>query len=322
VIPQASSDEALALDQYSQIVTRVATQMLPHVASLRVVSRYGQGRRAAQGTGSAVLFTDDGYLLTNAHVVARADSGTAEFSDGSDTGFDVIGVDRLSDLAVVRVRGSSPPGARFGDADRLVVGQLVVAVGSPLGLSGSITAGVVSGLGRSLAAGDGRSVRFIENVIQTDAALNPGNSGGALVTSAGEVVGINTAVAGLGLGLALPINSTSRHIIGLLLSVGRVERAILGVVGHPAPLPIRISEQVGHRNALRVVDVIDGGPAARAGIRTDDHIVTADGHPVTDAQSLQRLLFADAVGRPMKLSVLRDDRLIEVTAVPTPIDQR
>lgn len=308
------------MDQYSQIVTKVAAELLPHVVSLRV-SRYGYGRRQ-QGTGSAVLFTDDGYLLTNAHVVGRAEGGVAEFTDGSDTEFDAVGVDRLSDLAVVRARGASPSAARFGDADQLVVGQLVVAVGSPMGLSGSVTAGVVSGLGRSLATGDGRAVRFIENVIQTDAALNPGNSGGALATANGEVVGINTAVAGLGLGLALPINATSRHIIGMLVSVGRVDRAMLGVVGHPAPLPGPIAEQVGHRNALRVVEVITGGPAERAGVRTGDDIVTADGHPVTDAQSLQRLLFADAIGQQMRLTVLREGRMRELMAVPTPISQR
>ena len=315
-----SPSEITALDQYSQIVSRVAIEVLPHVALLRVTSRYPGGRRQ-QGTGSAVVFADDGYLLTNAHVVGRSDGGTAEFSDGSQVAYDVVGVDRLSDLAVARVRGASPAAARFGDADKLLVGQLVVAVGSPMGLAGSVTAGVVSGLGRSLASEDGRSVRFIENVIQTDAALNPGNSGGALATSSGEVVGINTAVAGMGLGLALPINETSRHIIGSLLSVGRVERAMLGVVGHPAPLPVRIAEQAGHKNALRVVDIIPGGPAARAGIRPGDHIVSADDNPVTDAQSLQRLLFADAIGRPMQLAVLRDGRLTDITVVPTPIDQ-
>ena len=197
--------ETEALDAYSRVVTGVATSLLPSVAALAVRTPRGAG------AGSAVTFTDDGFLLTNAHVVAGASGGTAAFADGTETKFDVVGADALSDLAVVRVHNPGAPAAPLGDADTLRIGQLVVAVGNPMGLAGSVTAGVVSGLGRSLPARDGRRVRIIDNVIQTDAALNPGNSGGALADSTGTVVGINTAVAGYGLGLAVPINATTRH---------------------------------------------------------------------------------------------------------------
>src|SRR5690606_19695881 len=211
-----------ALDAYSRIVTTVAGQVLPSVAALAVRMRRGTG------AGSAVTFTDDGFLLTSAHVVAGAPGGTATFSDGAEASFDVVGADHLSDLAVLRTRATGAPPAPLGDADRLRVGQLVVAVGNPMGLAGSVTAGVVSGLGRSLPAHDGRRLRLIDDVIQTDAALNPGNSGGALADSAGRVVGVNTAVAGFGVGLAVPINSTTRMIISDLISSGRVRRAWLG----------------------------------------------------------------------------------------------
>lgn len=221
--------EAAALDAYSRTVIAVAASVTPHVASV-------QTRR---GGGSAVVFTDDGSLLTNAHVVGSAKNGVVVFADGAELRFDVVGVDPLSDLAVLRVRGGAPAAVSMGDADALVVGQLVVAVGSPLGLAGSVTAGVVSALGRSVPVGNGRSARVIEDVIQTDAALNPGNSGGALADSAGRVVGVNTAVAGIGLGLAIPINVTTRRIITTLLHEGRVRRAYLGIVGVPAPCPRR-----------------------------------------------------------------------------------
>src|SRR6516164_2396167 len=202
------------LDAYSQIVAGVAAELTGKVASLRV-PRQGSGR-FGESLGSAVVYTSDGFLLTNAHVVGSAQSGTASFGDGTSTPFTTVGADPLSDLAVLRAAGSTPPPARLGEADKLVVGQLVVAVGNPLGLAGSVTAGVVSALGRSLPVGNGRRARLIDDVIQTDAALNPGNSGGALANLAGQVVGINTAVAGIGVGLAVPINTTTRSIISEL----------------------------------------------------------------------------------------------------------
>ena len=306
--------ETAALDAYSTVVSTVAAEILPHVASLRVRAQRRQGWWA-EGAGSAVVFTDVGYLLTNAHVVAGANQGTAAFIDGTETTFDVVGADQLSDLAVIRARGDSPAAATLGDADRLVVGQLVVAVGNPLGLAGSVTAGVVSALGRSLPVGQGRSVRFIEDVIQTDAALNPGNSGGALANSAGHVIGVSTAVAGIGVGLAIPINATSRRIIGTLLTNGRVRRAFLGVIGHPAPVP-RTAGAGRNRTGLQVAELVPGGPAELAGIRPGDIIVKAGEHEIHDAQSLQRLLFADAIGAELVLAVYRDGREVELRAVP------
>jgi S1-C subfamily serine protease len=310
-----SPPEQDAFDAYSRVVSTVAAEMLPHVASLRV--RHESAGGAAEGAGSAVVFTDDGFLLTNAHVVAGAPGGIAAWSDGTESAFDVIGVDRLSDLAVVRARGGAAEAARLGDADSLVIGQLVVAVGTPLGLSGSVTAGVVSGLGRSLPARSGRAVRVIDNVIQTDAALNPGNSGGALANGAGEVVGINTAVAGVGLGLAIPINPTSRRIISALLADGRVRRAYLGVVSAPAPLPPALSRRLGRKQALRIVEVPAGGPAARSGLHAGDLLVSAAGQEITDAQGLQRLLLGEAIGHPMPITVLRNDAMVDVIALPT-----
>src|SRR3984885_10574361 len=239
------------LDAYSQVVTKVAAELTPKVASLRV-PRPGGG--AGEGLGSAVLFTGDGFLLTNAHVVGRAQGGTALFGDGTSAPFRVVGADPLSDLAVVRSAGDTPPPAELGEADELVVGQLVVAVGNPLGLAGSVTAGVVSALGRSLPTRDGRGAvaRLVEDVIQTDAALNPGNSGGALADANARVVGINTAVAGIGLGLAVPINVTTRRIIGALMRDGRVRRAYLGVVSVPMPLPEPLRARFGRASGLRV----------------------------------------------------------------------
>lgn len=298
------------LDAYSRVVSSVARDLTPRVASLRV--RHG-GR---EGGGSAVVFTDDGFLLTNAHVVGAAREGRAAFADGEETSFAVVGADPLSDLAVIRAGGGTPPPATLGDSAGLVVGQLVVAVGNPLGLAGSVTAGVISALGRSLPARDGAATRLIEDVIQTDAALNPGNSGGALADAAGRVVGVNTAVAGVGLGLAVPINDTTRRIVGALMRDGRVRRAYLGLVTTPAPVPRSLRERVGVRRALRVVEVAAGSPAARAGLRAGDLLLSAGGSATVDARSLQRLMFAEAIGRPLQLTVLRNDAMVDVIAEP------
>ncbi len=304
------------LDAYSEIVTRVAGELIPRVASLTVPRQTSWGGRA-ESAGSAVVFTDDGYLLTNGHVVGSSATGTAAFADGTEAPFDVIGTDPLSDLAVLRVRRDVPGPATLGDADELQVGQLVVAVGNPLGLAGSVTAGVVSALGRSMPARDGRTVRLIEDVIQTDAALNPGNSGGALATSDGRVVGISTAVAGVGVGLAVPLNPTTRRIVGELLQRGRVRRAYLGLVSTPAPVPSHLTERLGHPRALRVVEVVSGSPAERAGLRPGDLLLAVAGAPMRGAQDLQRLMFADAIGHPIELTVLRNGAMVDVIAVPS-----
>ena len=306
--------ESEALDAYSRVVTGVAAGLLPSVAALAVRTPRGSG------AGSAVTFTDDGLLLTNAHVVAGASGGTAAFAEGTETTFDVVGADALSDLAVIRVLSPGAPAAPLGEADRLRIGQLVVAVGKPMGLAGSVTAGVVSGLGRSLPARDGRRVRIIDSVIQTDAALNPGNSGGALADSTGTVVGINTAVAGYGLGLAVPINTTTRHIISELLNDGRVRRAWLGVAGVPVPLPPPVAERLGQKLGLRVVEVVPGSPAGTAGIYLGDILLSAGGRPVQSVQALQRLMLGPAIGTDLPITVLRRNAFVDVVTVPTELN--
>src|SRR6516162_4373437 len=298
------------LDAYSQIVSGVAERLTPKVASLRVPR--GQGRMG-ESLGSAVVFTGDGFLLTNAHVVGRSTSGTASFSDGTSAPFRVVGADPLSDLAVLRADGPTPEPAELGEADKLVVGQLVVAVGNPLGLAGSVTAGVVSALGRSLPARG----RVIEDVIQTDAALNPGNSGGALADADARVVGINTAVAGVGLGMAVPVNGTTRRIISALMADGRVRRAYLGLAMVPGPVPAAWRERLTRKTGLLVAQVVSGGPADRAGLRAGDLLLTVAGNPVAVSQDLQRLMFSEAIGRPLAITVMRNGALVDVIAEPS-----
>ncbi len=301
------------LDAYSQIVTGVAERLTPKVASLRVPRDGQRPGRAGESLGSGVVFTGDGFLLTNAHVVGQSGAGTAEFSDGTSAPFRVVGADPLSDLAVLRADGPTPEPAELGEADKLVVGQLVVAVGNPLGLAGSVTAGVVSALGRSLPARG----RVIEDVIQTDAALNPGNSGGALADADARVVGINTAVAGVGLGMAVPVNDTTRRIISALMRDGRVRRAYLGLAMIPGPVPAQWRDRLGRSKGLLVAQVVPNGPAARAGLRQGDLLLTVGGKPVAVSQDLQRLMFSEAIGRPLAITVMRNGALVDVIAEPS-----
>ncbi|HYG92443.1 MAG TPA: trypsin-like peptidase domain-containing protein [Nocardioides sp.] len=299
-----------ALDAYSAVVTSVAAQLTPRVAALRIPSGRGESG------GSAVVLTGESHLVTNAHVVGDARGGSAEFGDGTVARFEVVGRDPLSDLAVIRADREVPTPPEYGDADSLLVGSLVVAVGNPLGLAGTVTAGVVSALGRSMPARSGRAARLIEDVIQTDAALNPGNSGGALADSRGRVVGISTAVAGIGLGLAVPINATSHRIIHALMHDGRVRRAYLGLVTSPAPLTPVQAERFGQRRALRVAEVVEDSPAALSGLRAGDLVLAVDGTPLGDAQSLQRRLFSDAIGERVEITVLRNGALVDAVAFP------
>jgi S1-C subfamily serine protease len=300
-----------ALDAYSAIVTGVAAELTPRVAALRFRGRRGES------AGSGVVLTAEGHLITNAHVVGESPSGEAEFGDGTTTRIEVIGRDPLSDLAVVRADRSVPSPPEYGDADQLLVGSLVVAVGNPLGLAGSVTAGVVSALGRSMPARTRTTTRLIEDVIQTDAALNPGNSGGALADSRGRVVGINTAVAGIGLGLAVPINATTNRIIYALMHDGRVRRAYLGLVTAPTVLSPGLAERHGQKKAVRVAEVVENSPAAMSGLRRGDVILAIDGTPLRDAQSLQKRLFADAIGNRVEITVLRNGALVDAVAEPS-----
>jgi S1-C subfamily serine protease len=310
--------EREALDAYSSVVTQVAEHLLPRVVQLKVGRRTGaNGGWRQTGTGSGVVITPDGYLLTAAHVVEGADRGVALFSDGSERPAEIIGRDPLSDLAVARVdTGNHLDAATLGDADHLRVGQLVVAVGSPLGLAGSVTAGVVSALGRSLATRSGTGARIVENVIQTDATLNPGNSGGALADASGEVVGVNTAMAGIGLGLAIPIGDATRRIIAALLHDGRVRRAWLGIAGARRPLPPRVARRLGQAAGIGVEEIVAASPAAAAGLRSGDLILEVDGHVVQDSGDLQPLMLDEAIGRSMQIRVLRLGELTVLSAVP------
>jgi S1-C subfamily serine protease len=304
-------DDAEALDAYSRTVIAVAQRLLPSVASLR------HGR----GNGSAVILSGDGLLLTSAHVVANGRIGSAVFHDGAELPYELVGADRLSDLAVVRVAaGSGLPHAVLGDAGHLRVGQLVIAVGSPLGFAGSVSAGVVSALGRSLPAVDGRRARIVEGVIQTDAALHPGNSGGALATSDARVVGINTAVVGpgigQGLGMAIPLDATTNAIIGALIAHGRVHRAELGLTGGGRALPPRMADRLGRRRGVEVTGVVEGGPAARAGMRPEDIVVALGGQPVQAISDMQRLLTGEVAGHTLDAEVIRGGDLLKLPVVP------
>ena len=306
-----SNGEAEALDAYSSVVVSVAERLIPSVASLRVRQRIRGG--GTDGAGSGVVIAPDGFALTSAHVVGGTDRGSASFVDGQEVPFDVVGRDRLSDLAVLRLEGSGFIAAELGEAAALRVGQLVVAIGNPMGFAGSVTAGVVSALGRALPV---RAGRVVENVIQTDAALNPGNSGGALADGRGRVVGINTAVAGVGLGLAVPIDDATRRIMHALMTDGRVQRAYIGIAGGGRPLPPRAAAAVGRSDGVEVMQVVEGSPAQLGGVRSGDLIVELDGVPIADARDIQRLMVGEAIGRPIEARVWRGGELRTFTLNP------
>lgn len=306
------NDDGL-LDAYSRTVMSVAERVLPSVASLTV-----RGPRGS-GAGSASVISADGVLLTSAHVVAGANRAEAAFADGTTIPVDIVGSDALSDLAVLRARGQSPPPVELGDAGRLRVGQVVVALGNPLGLAGSVTAGIVSALGRSLPT---RSGRVIDEVIQTDAALNPGNSGGVLSDSAGRMVGVNTAVAGIGVGLAVPINTTTREIIAALLTTGRVRRAWLGIAGAQVPLNPAVAARVGSPTGLQVAGVVPGSPAAEAGLHPGDIVVELAGQSVVTTTAVQQLMVEDAIDKPVEITVWRNGALVDAITVPRELADR
>jgi S1-C subfamily serine protease len=305
-------DDDEPLDAYSRAVIGVAEKLTPSVANLRVSRRVRGGRRL-DGGGSAVVITPDGFMLTSAHVIERTDGGRASFVDGRELGFEVVGSDPHSDLALLRADARDLRAAELGDAERLRVGQLVVAIGNPHGFAGSVTAGVVSAVGRSLPT---RGGRVVDNVIQTDAALNPGNSGGALADGRGRVIGVNTAVAGVGLGLAVPINQATRTIVGALMTEGRFRRAYLGIAGGTRPLPPRVASSLGRASGVEVVEVVDGSPAAQAGLRPEDLIVELNGTPVESVDDIQRLMVGELIGSRVHARVLREGSERELDLVP------
>ena len=310
----AMPTEQEALDAYSTIVISVAERVLPSVASLKV-RRSGSPRDG--GAGSGVVITPDGFLVTSAHVLAQAGNASASFIDGTEYELDLVGADPLSDLAVARARAATLEPIKVGDADALRVGQLVVAIGNPMGFSGSVTSGVVSGLGRSLATADGNGHRrFVEDVIQTDAALNPGNSGGALADWQGRLVGVNTAVAGMGLGLAVPINSTTQAILAALMRNGRVRRAYLGIAGGTRVLPPPVAERLGRKAGVEVQEVVGGSPAAAAALRSGDIIVSVGDAAVAKAGDLQRQMVEARIGSKLPLTVLRGELMVTIEVLP------
>ena len=305
--------DADALDAYSAVVTAVAQAVLPSVASIAVRSRRGNGG------GSASVITPDGYLLTSAHVVAGTRSAEATFADGTTLAADIAGRDELSDLAVLKARGAVPVPVTMGRAEDLQVGQLVVAIGNPLGLAGSVTAGIVSGLGRSLPT---KSGRVVDEVIQTDAALNPGNSGGVLADGRGRMVGVNTAVAGVGLGLAVPINASTHKIIAALMHSGRVRRAWLGIAGAHIPVPPAAAAKLGTTHGLQIASVVAGSPAAQAGLRRGDIVLSVDGKNVVTATAIQQLMVEDAIARRIEMTVWRNGALVDVFVTPRELADR
>ena len=312
----SAPSDAEALDAYSRVVTSVAERLSASVANLRV-SRRVRGGRLLDGGGSAVVITPDGFMLTSAHVVARTDGAGRASVAGRDLEFRVVGSDPLSDLAVLRADADGLAPAELGDAETLRVGQLVVAIGNPNGFGGSVTAGVVSALGRALPTQGGR---IVENVVQTDAALNPGNSGGALADGGGRVVGINTAVAGFGLGLAVPIDAATRRIVAALMADGRFRRAYVGIAGGPRPLPPRLAARLGREQAVEVVEVVENGPAAQAGLRPEDLVVAVDGTPVEGVTDLQRLMVGELIGTSVTLHVFRGDQSLQLRLVPDELE--
>jgi len=304
-------DETEALDAYSRVVTFVAESVSPSVANLRI------RRRGAAGGGSGVVITPDGFLLTSAHVVGRGGGRIrGSFTDGRELALRLVGADPLSDLAVLRADEPAPDPAPLGDAAELRVGQLVVAIGNPHGFESSVTAGVVSALGRSLPTRAGGAMRVVDDVIQTDAALNPGSSGGALLDGRGRVVGINTAVAGIGLGLAVPINATTSQIVAALMRDGRVRRAWIGIAGGARPLPPAVAASLGRQRGVEVVEVIPGSPAERAGVRPEDLVVAVGDDPVLGVNDLQRLLTADVIDREVELAIFRGGTPRRLALVP------
>lgn len=308
--PPSPSEESEALDAYSRVVVRVAEQLQPAVVNLRV----GHGNRA--GSGSGILFTPDGFLLTNAHVVQRFPSARIRMNDGQELEGRVVGSDPWTDLAIVQAQGNKLPHATLGDSQKLRVGQLVIAIGSPFGFESTVTAGVVSALGRSLRTITGH---LVDNVIQTDAALNPGNSGGPLVDSAGRVIGINTAVIAPAQGIcfAIPINM-AKTIVPLLLTHGKVHRGYLGLHVRTVPIPRATQRQLEltQATAVEILSIEENGPADQAGLELEDCILSIGEQPVTSVDDLHKLLTQLPIEVPTTIRVLRGQRIIERMVLP------
>jgi S1-C subfamily serine protease len=302
-----ASDEAELLDAYSHAVTSVVEKVGPAVARISL----------ARGGGSGVLFTPDGYLLTNAHVVGKARQVSVSLPDGSTREGNVVGSDPATDLAVAHIEGNRFPAAELGESNRLRVGQLVIAIGNPLGFSFTVSAGVLSALGRTLRAQDGR---LIDSVLQTDVALNPGNSGGPLVDSGGRVVGINTAMilGAQGISFAVPVD-TARWVLGELMRHGRVLRGVLGLAGQTRPIDRRVARHhvLTQKTGVEVMEVVEGKAAQRAGFKDGDILLALDRTTVESVDDVHRLLRASSIGKAMPARLLRGASLVDLTITPT-----
>jgi S1-C subfamily serine protease len=315
-VSQTSIDDAEILDAYSRAVVSAVDAVGPAVVSVSVGRNRSGGQVGRGGAGSGVIIAPDGYVVTNDHVVHGAGRLEATLTDGRTLDAVVIGEDPSADLALIRLSGADLPIAQMGASATLRVGQLVVAIGNPLGFQSTVSAGVVSAVGRSFRS---RTGRLIENIIQTDVALNPGSSGGPLVDSTGRVVGINTAIIAMaqGLSFAVPID-TATWVIGELLSHGRVRRAWLGLVAQNRPLDRALGRRlsISATHVVEIVAVDPGGPAAVAGLRAADWILTVNGHPLPTIDTLHRWLAATAIGVPVALTLLRDGHPLQVSVTP------
>jgi len=315
------ADEAL-LDSYSASVTGAVARVAPAVGHLRVMGKLRRVGADRAASGSGFVITPDGYMITNSHVAGGATSIEVTLSDSRVTSAELVGDDPDSDLAVLKVGAHDLAWCRFGDSRKVRVGQIAVAIGSPYGFQHTVTAGIVSGLGRSMRA---RTGRLLDNVLQTDAALNPGNSGGPLVDSRGEVIGVNTAVVVAAQGICFAIASaTAERVAVALIREGHVRRAWLGVGGETVPLARRIVRHfdLARESGVRIDLVEPGSPATAAGFARGDIIVALDATPIGDVDDLQRALGADAIGRSAAFRVLRGGALIALAAVPAERQRR
>jgi S1-C subfamily serine protease len=318
-----SAPDAEILDAYSRAIVQAARAAGPSVVGIRVAqarrgrgSRRGSGDPRGEGSGSGFVLTPDGYVLTNSHVVDRAERIEVTVADGTSYPAWIVGDDPDTDIAVVRIDAPDLTPCTLGDSSRLEVGQLVIAIGSPFGFDFTVTAGVLSAIGRSLRS---RTGWMIDNIIQTDAALNPGNSGGPLINSHGEVIGVNTAIIMPAQGLCFAIGvNTAEYVAGKLITEGRVRRSVIGVAGQVIPLQRRTvrTHNLGAESAVLVAAVEPGSPAARAGVRSGDIIIGFDDEPIAGIDDLQRLLTEDRIGVSSRLAILRSAKKLSVDIVP------
>jgi len=319
-LPPDLGDAADVLDAYSQAVTAVVSKVGPAVVHIRIKRRSQANSRRmpseGEGAASGVVIAPDGYIVTNSHVVEEAGSVEASMADGTTYSAQVVGQDPATDLALLRVPGSGLPAVRLGDSARLRVGQLAIAIGNPLGFQSTVTTGVISALGRSLRS---RSGRLIENVIQTDAALNPGNSGGPLVDSHGLIIGINTAIIQFAQGIcfAVPVN-TVRRVVSLLIREGKVTRGYFGIAGQQVPLTVRLVRyyRLPQESGVFVMSVNPGSPAEAAGIKEGDIIISLDGKTTKGVDDIHRMLTKDAIGKEAAIVVVRHTEKLEMSIVP------